>query len=377
MDYIKTYKIFYSCSHPEKAEFVFDLQLFSGEKTEEPTAKRQDEARKKGQVAKSAEINAVCLFMTAFCVLQAYGENIYFELSSIMKYMFTEFFRQPFTIEAIHGLFLLLCMVFLKTIVPLMIAVFVVMFIVNVAQVGWFVNFEGLIPNFEKLNPISGIQKLLSPKTLVELLKSIVKVIIVVFYLYKFISQEIDSLPSMVLSDLKLNVAYTIDLVVRLVYDICKVMLIFAFFDYGYQWWNHKQSLKMSKQEVKEEMKQTEGNPQIKSKIKQKQREMAMRRMMQEVPKANVVVTNPTHFAVALKYENDMPAPFVVAKGKDLIAQRIKAIAKENNIVVVENKPLARILFQTVEIGDIIPPELYQAVAEVLAYVYKLKKKVR
>ena len=206
-----------------------------------------------------------------------------------------------------------------------------------------------------------------------ELLKAIVKVIIVIYYLYKFIAQEIDSLPAMVLSDLKLDVGYSIDLLVRLVYDICKVMLVFALFDYGYQWWNHNQSLKMSKQEVKEEMKQTEGNPQIKSKIKQKQREMAMQRMMSEVPKANVIVTNPTHFAVALKYENDMPAPLVVAKGKDLVALKIKEIAKNNNVAIVENKPLARIVYQTVQIGDIIPPELYQAVAEVLAYVYKLK----
>ena len=290
-----------------------------------------------------------------------------------MHYMFTEFFRQPFTIEAIHGLFLLLCMVFLKTLMPVMAAIFVVMIVVNVAQVGWAFNTESLMPNFEKLNPISGIQKLLSPKVLVELLKAIIKVIIVIYYLYKFIAQEIDSLPAMVLSDLKLDVGYSIDLLVRLVYDICKVMLVFALFDYGYQWWNHKQSLKMSKQEIKEEMKQTEGNPQIKSKIKQKQCEMAMQRMMSEVPKANVIVTNPTHFAVALKYENDMPAPLVVAKGKDLVAFKIREIAKSNNVAIVENKPLARIIYQTVEIGDIIPPELYQAVAEVLAYVYKLK----
>ena len=372
MKYIKMFRTSYEF-WPKKQLSTFDLQLFSGEKTEEPTSKRQSEARKKGQVAKSAEVNAVCLFITAFTVLQVYGASIYSELVGIMHYMFTEFFRQPFTIEAIHGLFLLLCMVFLKTLMPVMAAIFVVMIVVNVAQVGWAFNTESLMPNFEKLNPISGIQKLLSPKVLVELLKAIIKVIIVIYYLYKFIAQEIDSLPAMVLSDLKLDVGYSIDLLVRLVYDICKVMLVFALFDYGYQWWNHKQSLKMSKQEIKEEMKQTEGNPQIKSKIKQKQREMAMQRMMSEVPKANVIVTNPTHFAVALKYENDMPAPLVVAKGKDLVAFKIREIAKSNNVAIVENKPLARIIYQTVEIGDIIPPELYQAVAEVLAYVYKLK----
>ena len=372
MKYIKMFKPLFAF-WPEKQLFKFDLQLFSGEKTEDPTSKRESEARKKGQVAKSAEVNAVCLFITAFTVLQVYGNSIYSELLSVMHYMFTEFSRQPFTIEAIHGLFLLLCMVFLKTLMPLMASIFVVMIVVNVAQVGLSFNTESLMPNFDKLNPISGMQKLLSPKVLVELLKAIVKVIIVIYYLYKFIAQEIDSLPAMVLSDLKLDVGYSIDLLVRLVYDICKVMLVFALFDYGYQWWNHNQSLKMSKQEVKEEMKQTEGNPQIKSKIKQKQREMAMQRMMSEVPKANVIVTNPTHFAVALKYENDMPAPLVVAKGKDLVALKIKEIAKNNNVAIVENKPLARIVYQTVQIGDIIPPELYQAVAEVLAYVYKLK----
>lgn len=372
MKYIKMFKPLFAF-WPKKQLFKFDLQLFSGEKTEDPTSKRESEARKKGQVAKSAEVNAVCLFITAFTVLQVYGNSIYSELLSVMHYMFTEFSRQPFTIEAIHGLFLLLCMVFLKTLMPLMASIFVVMIVVNVAQVGLSFNTESLMPNFDKLNPISGMQKLLSPKVLVELLKAIVKVIIVIYYLYKFIAQEIDSLPAMVLSDLKLDVGYSIDLLVRLVYDICKVMLVFALFDYGYQWWNHNQSLKMSKQEVKEEMKQTEGNPQIKSKIKQKQREMAMQRMMSEVPKANVIVTNPTHFAVALKYENDMPAPLVVAKGKDLVALKIKEIAKNNNVAIVENKPLARIVYQTVQIGDIIPPELYQAVAEVLAYVYKLK----
>ena len=154
------------------------------------------------------------------------------------------------------------------------------------------------------------------------------------------------------------------------------VILVLAILDYGYQWWEHMQNLKMSKQEVKEEMKQTEGNPQIKGKIREKQRAMAMRRMMSEVPKADVVITNPTHFAVAIKYEAGMEAPAVIAKGSDFIAQRIREIAKENDVTIVENKPLAQALFKNAEIGDLIPPDLYKAVAEVLAYVYRLKRKI-
>lgn len=153
-------------------------------------------------------------------------------------------------------------------------------------------------------------------------------------------------------------------------------MLVIGVMDYGYQWWEYEKSLRMTKQEVKEEYKETEGNPQIKSRIKQKQRQISMRRMLQDIPKADVVITNPTHFAVAVKYDSNVAdAPIVLAKGQDYIALRIKEIAKENNVEIVENKPLARTLYETVEIGGKIPPELYQAVAEVLAYVYNLKRK--
>ena len=165
------------------------------------------------------------------------------------------------------------------------------------------------------------------------------------------------------------------NMIFDLALQILMILLVLAILDYGYQWWEHMQNMKMSKQEVKEESKQTEGNPQIKSKIREKQRALAMRRMMQEVPKADVVVTNPTHFAVALKYEPGMEAPLVIAKGADFIAQRIREIAKENDVVIVENKPLAQALFNTAEIGEIIPADHYKAVAEVLAYVYRLKKK--
>lgn len=375
MNYLKVWMQSLRYSHTEKSNFDFNIQLFAGEKTEEPTSKRQSKAREEGQVAKSAEVNAVCLFLASAWILSVYGYSIYIELLRMMRFMFTEFSRQPFTIEAIHGLFIFLCMVFLKTAFPIMMVIALVMVIVNVAQVGFYFSTEALMPKFSKLNPINGLQKLFSPKVLVEILKSVVKVIITGYYVNKFINKELEFLPRLVVSDLYSNLAYFCAILLDLVFAVCKVMIFFALLDYGYQWWNHNQSLKMTKQEVKEEHKQMEGNPEIKSKIRQKQREMATMRMMQEVPKADVIVTNPTHFAVALKYENGMPAPSVIAKGQNLVAQRIKELAAEHKIITVENKPLARALFHTVEIGDIIPAELYQAVAEILAYVYKLKKK--
>jgi flagellar biosynthetic protein FlhB len=169
---------------------------------------------------------------------------------------------------------------------------------------------------------------------------------------------------------------YVAGLLTDLALEIGAVILVLAALDYFYQWWEHNQSLKMSKQDIKEEYKQTEGNPQLKAKIKERQRALAMRRMMQEIPKATAVITNPTHFAVALKYDKTMKAPEVVAKGQDFLAERIKAIARENRVAVIENKPLARALYATTEVGEAIPQELYQAVAEVLAHVYRLKKRL-
>ena len=354
-----------------------DLQLFNEEKTEDPTTKRQQESREKGQVAKSMEVNSVFVVMAAFLALKGFGSYMYSELTRFMVLLFS-YGNADFTINSIHHLFIEASIVFIKVCFPIMFVVLITALAVNFLQVGFLFSLEPLIPSFDKLNfnPAKALQKMFSKRSLAELVKSCIKIAIVGYFIYRFAVKETMQVPKLVSVDLFDSLQFIASLVLNLVYQISAVMIILAALDYFYQGWEHKNSLKMTKQEVKEEFKQVEGNPAIKSKIRERQRAMAMRRMMQEVPKADVVVTNPTHFAVALKYDKSMPAPTVVAKGQDLIAQRIKEIAKEHRVVIVENKPLARTLFASAEVGQIIPQDLYQAVAEVLAYVFRLKKRL-
>ena len=364
-------------SRPAK-QFVFDLQRFdSGEKTEEPTQRKKEESRKKGQVAKSAELSSVFVILAAFVALKTSGSYMYGKLAGYMRYIFGELnVRGDFSIESIQWVILNAGIVFLETVMPVLMAVLVVSVTVSFLQVGFNFAPELIMPQFSRLNPISGFGRIFSKRSVVELLKSLLKITIVGYFIYRYLREETIRIPALMMSELEASFAVLAAIIYDLAFQIAMVILVLAILDYGYQWWEHMQNLKMSKQEVKEEMKQTEGNPQIKGKIREKQRAMAMRRMMSEVPKADVVITNPTHFAVAIKYEAGMEAPAVIAKGSDFIAQRIREIAKENDVTIVENKPLAQALFKNAEIGDLIPPDLYKAVAEVLAYVYRLKRKI-
>lgn len=357
--------------------FVFDLQRFdSSEKTEEPTQRRQEETRQKGQVAKSAELSSVFVILAAFMALKTAGPFVYEKLTGYMRHIFIGAnVRGDFTIQSVHVVVLDAGMLFLETVIPIMLSVLAVSVTVGFLQVGFMFSLETIFPQFSRINPISGLGRIFSKRSVVELVKSLIKIAVVVYFIYRFVMKETIRIPALMQAELTESFVVMSNLVFDLALQIALVLLVLAILDYGYQWWEHMQGLKMSKQEVKEEMKQTEGNPQVKSKIREKQRAMAMRRMMQEVPKADVVVTNPTHFAVALKYETGMEAPMVVAKGSDFIAQRIREIAKENDVVIVENKPLAQALFRTAEIGEMIPADHYKAVAEVLAYVYRLKRK--
>ncbi len=357
--------------------FVFDLQRFdSAEKTEEPTERKKQDSRKKGQVAKSAELSSVFIILAAFIALKNAGPSIYGKLTGYMRFVFGELDgRGDFTIQSAHIVFMEAGLNFFEATLPVMISVLVVAVSVSLLQVGLSFNPDTIMPQFSRINPMSGFGRIFSKRSLVELVKSLLKISVVGYFIYRFIQKETLRIPALMMSEISDSFALLAGIIYDLAIQIAMVILVLAILDYGYQWWEHMQNLKMSKQEVKEEMKQTEGNPQLKSKIREKQRAIAMRRMMADVPKADVVVTNPTHFAVALKYESGMEAPTVVAKGTDFIAQRIREIAKENDVVVVENKPLAQALFKNTEIGDIIPPDLYKAVAEVLAYVYRLKRK--
>lgn len=354
----------------------FDLQLFNGEKTEEATPKRKQEARKKGQVAKSTEISSAFVILAGFYTLKLLGVGVYTELASFMTGIFSHLSTTDLTIDAVQLLAMSFELVIAKTILPLLLVIMTISLAINFMQVGAMFSTEVLMPDFGKINPLSGFQRLFSKRSLVELAKALIKVGIIGYFIYRFALMKTNDIPKFINMELVDSLKVVGSLVIDLAFQIITVMMILAVFDYMYQWWEHNQSLKMSKEEVKEEMKQTEGNPQIKSKIKEKQRAMAMRRMMQEVPRADVVVTNPTHLAIALKYEKSMAAPVIVAKGQDFLAERIKQVARENKVAIVENKPLARALYPAVEIGDVIPPELYQAVAEVLAYVYRLKKRL-
>lgn len=354
----------------------FDLQLFAGEKTEEATPKRKQEARQKGQVAKSMEINSVFVIVAAFFTLKVIGSYIFDELAEYMKFVFTNLVVHDFTIISAQQVFIGFIIVFLKTTLPVLCVILVTALSINFVQVGFNFTMKPLMPNFDKINPLKGFGRLFSKRSLVELVKALLKIIIIGGFVYRFMINQTQQIPALIGAELIDSFHLAASLVLDLVFNISTVLFILAVFDYMYQWWENQQSMKMSKEDIKQEHKQAEGDPHIKGKIKQRQREMAMRRMMQDIPKADVVVTNPTHFAVALQYDKEMLAPIIVAKGQNLIAQKIKEIAKEHRVIIVENKMLARALYAAVEVGQPVPHELYQAVAEVLAYVYKLKKRL-
>lgn len=359
----------------EHPRYWINLQLFSGEKTEEATPRRREEARNKGQVARSVEMNSILVLVGVFAGLKIFGPYLYEEASTFMRSWFLQLVNQDLTIEIAYRLFLASTLVFLKLVLPVMLTALIVGLVANYLQVGFLFSTETLQINLNVLNPVSGLQRIFSKRAIADLVKSLVKIGIVGYVAYSYIIEQIYIFPMMMRYDLTQILAKTGELTFGLAMKIALVLGIMAFFDFLYQRWEYNQNLLMSKQEVKDEYKMIEGDPKIKAKIKERQRMMAMRRMMQDVPKADVVITNPTHFAVALKYDmKTMGAPVVIAKGQDLTAKRIKEIARENNVAVVENKPLAQTLFKTTEVGEIIPADLYQAVAEVLAYVYKLKR---
>ena len=357
-------------------ELFFDIQRFAeGDKTEEPTDKKRRDARNKGQVAKSQELNAAFVLLAGFFVIRVLWEYIYGNIAEYSAYIFANLATVSVSYESIMELFLGMILLLLKTALPVMLGIMIIALGINFFQVGFVISTEKLEPKLDNLNPINGFGRIFSKRSLVEMFKSLFKILVIGFFLYLYLKDEIPFMPYFISYDLAHSLAEIADKIFTMAFQVIAVIMVLAAADYAYQQWQTTQDLMMTKQEVKDEYKQTEGDPQIKGKIKQKQRQMAMSRMMQEVPKADVIITNPTHFAVALLYEKGMPAPKIVAKGQDLVAQRIKDIARENNITIVENKPLARALYQTVEIGDFVPQELYQAVAEILAYVYKLKKK--
>ncbi|GGF80199.1 flagellar biosynthetic protein FlhB [Paenibacillus albidus] len=358
--------------------YRLDLQHFAGEKTEKATPKKRQEARKKGQVAKSAELSGATVLLSAMLSLMMFGG--YMKERFIVLYMdvFQNRMMMEVTSENVMQLFSQYGLQILILLVPLFAITFVIAVIINVFQVGFMTTGEGLMPKFSKLDPIKGLKNIFSMRSFVEFLKSIFKLLLIGYLVYSTLWGERKSFSSLSHSSVEGVYQFAADLTMSLGMKIAVALIILAIFDYYYQKYEHEKSLKMSKQDIKDEYKKMEGDPLIKGKIRERQRRMAMQRMMQEVPNADVIITNPTHFAVALKYDGSkMDAPEIIAKGQDHVALRIRALAKEHGVITMENKPLARALFQRAEIGDVVPADLFQAVAEVLAYVYKLKGKRR
>ena len=365
--------------------YKLNLQLFAqgtggGDKTEKATPKKRQDARKKGQVFQSREMSTAMVLMSVFVALRIFGGSIYNQIVEFTKKVLTEYPKidDLYMPDILLRIFTDAVIVFFKAVGPILLIALLTGLIVSYVQVGFLFTFETLKPKFSRINPFSGFKRLFSMRSIIELSKAILKIVIIGYVVYGYINGQALAIMGLMSMDL-LNIASYIGLTsLNLAIRICVVLIILGAFDFVYQWWDYEKNLKMSKQEIKEEYKQTEGNPEIKSKIRQKQRQISMRRMMQEVPKADVIITNPTHFACALKYDSAVSqAPTLIAKGQDYLAMRIKEVAKESKIEIVENKPLARSIYDTVEIGKAIPPELYQAVAEVLAFVYSLKGKTR
>lgn len=346
----------------------------SGEKTEKATPKKRKDAREEGQVKKSNEVITACMLLGLFGVLRIMGPWMMGRVQKLMEMYLSGSAFVTFDAAGVTTLFMNVIFSFLMIMAPLLGCAVLIAFMTNYMQIGWLFSTKALKPKFSKMNPISGFKRMFSLQSLYELLKSIFKLIIVFVIAYVQISGHMDIILRTMHMGVVDSIYPTFVAISNTCFAISGALAVFSIVDYVYQWFKYEKDLMMSKYEVKTEFKQMEGDPQIKSKRQQKHREMAARRMMQSVPDADVVITNPTHFAVALKYDDESKdAPVVLAKGQDRLALRIKEVARECGIEIVENKEVARALYASCEIGSEIPVSLYQSVAEILAYVYKMK----
>lgn len=346
------------------------------EKTEEATPKKRGEAKNKGQVARSKDIGLALSLITSTIVLSALGDYGFQKLRNMMTIFYSDYVNKNFTESSIQSILIFSIINIGAVVLIFAVPIMIVGILGSYLQTGFIFTGEPLKPDLNKLNPINGFKRMFSSRTVVDLLKDICIVSIVGYIGYQFVMDNLKTILQLNTLNFNYIPAALKSLVVSIFFKISIVTAIIAIIDYIYQKFMFNKDLKMSKDEVKEEYKQTEGDPQIKSKRRQKMRELSDKRMMASVPDATVVITNPTHLAVALKYaEGGSKAPVVTAKGADRIALKIKEIAKENEVPIIENKPLARLIYKEVEIDDEIPVEMYEAVAEIMAVVYKMKKK--
>ncbi|EIJ81484.1 flagellar biosynthesis protein FlhB [Bacillus methanolicus PB1] len=356
---------------------TLDLQFFAGEKTEKATPKKRQDARKKGQAAKSQDVNTAVNLLAVFIFFMFAGEFLLDHILGVFKHSFQNYLVVEMTENNLNSIMIEILKELTSILGPIMLVALIAGAVANYFQIGLLFSPEAVQMKLEKINPIQGFKRIFSLRALVELFKSVLKISFVGIVTFTVLWKRIDEILLLSHKSAGAALAAIASLTVKMGLIASIALLFLASLDYLYQKYDFEKSIRMSKQDIKDEFKNIEGDPLIKSKIKQRQRETAMRRMMQEVPKADVVITNPTHFAVALKYdEQKMDAPYVVAKGADYVAQKIKFIAKENDVITVENRPLARALYEQTDIGETIPEQFFKAVAEILAFVYRIKNKI-
>jgi flagellar biosynthetic protein FlhB len=346
-----------------------------GERTEEATQQRREDFRKRGQVAQTREFASVLLLFTGVLLIWMMSSFFFRQISELLVHSFGDEMVESVRTGGYLNLATFATAKLAYLVLPIMGVMWVIGFASTLLQVGFLYNEEALQLKWERLDPVQGLGRMLSLRAVTEGFKACLKLTVILGLSYWLLKDQIQVLPRLMSYSVTDIFHFLSVLTVRLLAGVGFFMLGLAGIDYLYQRWDLEKEMRMTKQEVKEEVKSREGDPMIRARIKRVQREFAQKRMMEDVPKADVIVTNPTHIAVALQYSSNMIAPQIVAKGADLIAEKIRELAKQHNIPIVENKPLARTMFKTLKIGQAIPRELYTAVAEVLSYVYRLKKK--
>lgn len=346
----------------------------SSEKTEEPTSRRLEQAREEGQIARSRELNTTALLVAGSAGVLVYGPSLTDAMSRLMRHNFDIPREAIFDVSSMVVYLAASSKLAGLAIVPLLVLAAVAAFVGPVALGGWLFSTKALAPKFSRLDPLAGIKRMFSMNSLVELFKGIAKVTLIGFVAYLVIESDTDAVLNLDRADINTAMAHSVELTAWAALLIAASTIVIAAIDVPYQMWDHNKKLRMSLQEIKDEMKDTEGKPEVKGRIRQLQREMAQRRMMAQVPLADVVITNPEHYSVALKYDQSRPgAPVVVAKGVDEVAMKIREIANAHNVMIFPAPPLARAIYHTTKLDQEIPEGLYMAVAQVLAYVFQLK----
>ncbi|WP_440875591.1 flagellar biosynthesis protein FlhB [Thalassotalea sp. PLHSN55] len=347
----------------------------SGERSEEPTAKKLSDARKKGQIARSKELGTMFVLVGTAVAIVIVGDFLVDAMSTMMKRLFSLSRAEAMDI---HALYNVVRGSIGQIVVPMMWIFFIIIFAAFVGNTmlgGMSFSWDAMKPKASKLSPIAGFKRMFGVQAAVELLKSLMKFFVVFIVAFLLLTSLFDQILGLSLEAIPLNFAHAVKLLLGMFITLSLSLIIIAIVDAPYQVWNHNRQLKMTKQEIKDEHKNTEGSPEIKGRIRRTQYEMSQRRMMSEVPESDVVITNPTHYSVALKYDAKVGgAPVMAAKGIDQMALHIRTIAKEHNIEIIQSPALARSLYYTAEAGDEIPEELFAAVAQILAFIYQLEQ---